>query len=93
MSDEEARDAVAAYTDRPGRDEESPRGPKRSALEILKAWMRRKRDVKVAVEREDSQPRAAPPGTPSTTAGSTPFIDPETRAGDRDRERVGGTCG
>ena len=48
MSDEEARDAVAAYSEA----QESIREPekaKRAALDTLKAWMRRKGDTKVVV--------------------------------------------
>ena len=48
MSDEEARDAVAAYSEA----QESIREPekaKRAALDTLKAWMRRKGDAKAAV--------------------------------------------
>ena len=48
VSDEEARDAVAAYSEA----QESIREPekaKRSALDTLKAWMRRKGDAKAAV--------------------------------------------
>ena len=48
VSDEEARDAVAAYSEA----QESIREPekaKRSALDTLKAWMRRKGDAKATV--------------------------------------------
>ena len=48
VTDEEARDAVAAYAEA----QESIREPekaKRAALDILKAWMRRQRDSKVTV--------------------------------------------
>ena len=49
VSDEEARDAVAAYAEA----QESIREPekaKRSALDTLKAWMRRKGDAKTTVD-------------------------------------------
>ena len=48
VSDEEARDAVAAYSEA----QESIREPekaKRAALDTLKVWMRRKGDAKAAV--------------------------------------------
>ena len=48
VSDDEARDAVAAYAEA----QESMRGPekaKRGALDTLKAWMRRQGDSKVTV--------------------------------------------
>ena len=48
MSDEEARDAVAAYAEA----QESIREPekaKRVALDTLKAWMRRQGDTKATV--------------------------------------------
>ena len=48
MTDEEARDAVAAYAEA----QESIREPekaKRTALDTLKAWMRRQGDTKATV--------------------------------------------
>ena len=48
VSDEEARDAVAAYAEAQDAMRE-PEKAKRSALDTLKAWMRRKADTKATV--------------------------------------------
>ena len=48
VTDEEARDAVAAYTEAQDAMRE-PEKAKRAALDTLKAWMRRKGDAKAAV--------------------------------------------
>ena len=48
VTDEEARDAVAAYSEA----QESIKGPekaKRAALDTLKAWMRRQGDTKATI--------------------------------------------
>ncbi len=79
MSDQEARDAVAAY----GEAQEAIREPekaKRGALDTLKAWMRRKGDAKATVD-----------GRTVSLVQSTRYsvnhrklnavLDPETRAG------------
>ncbi len=79
VTDEEARDAVAAYADA----QESIREPekaKRTALDTLKAWMRRQGDSKATVG-----------GRTVTLVSSTRYsvnhrklneaLDPETRAG------------
>ena len=79
VSDEEARDAVAAYAEA----QESIREPekaKRTALDTLKAWMRQKGDAKAAVD-----------GRTVSLVQSTRYsvnyrklnavLDPETRAG------------
>ena len=58
MTDEEAREAVAAYAEGPGRPSRSPTRPSATALDTLKAWMRRRGDTKATVERKDGQPRA-----------------------------------
>ena len=79
VSDQEARDAVAAYAEA----QESIREPekaKRTALDTLKAWMRRKGDAKATVD-----------GRTVSLVQSTRYsvnyrklnavLDPETRAG------------
>ena len=79
VSDQEARDAVAAY----GEAQETIREPekaKRGALDTLKAWMRRKGDAKATVD-----------GRTVSLVQSTRYsvnyrklnavLDPETRAG------------
>ncbi len=79
VSDEEARDSVAAYAEA----QESIREPekaKRNALDTLKAWMRRKGDAKATVD-----------GRTVSLVQSTRYsvnyrklnavLDPETRAG------------
>ena len=48
MSDEEARDAVAAYAEAQESIKE-PEKAKRTALDTLKAWMRRQGDSKATV--------------------------------------------
>ena len=48
MSDEEARDAVAAYAEAQESIKE-PEKAKRAALDTLKAWMRRQGDSKATV--------------------------------------------
>ena len=48
VTDQEARDAVAAYTEAQDAMRE-PERAKRAALDTLKAWMRRKGDTKAAV--------------------------------------------
>ena len=48
MSDEEARDAVAAYAEAHESIKE-PEKAKRTALSTLKAWMRRQGDTKATV--------------------------------------------
>ena len=92
MSDQEARDAVAAYAEAQESLKE-PEKVKRSALDTLKAWMRRQGDSKATVNGKHGQPSAAPRGTRSTTASSTSVLDPEVRADDRDGEQVRSTSG
>ncbi len=48
VSDEDARDAVAAYAEAQAAMKD-PEGAKRAALDTLKAWMRRRRDTKAVV--------------------------------------------
>ena len=48
VSDEDARDAVAAYADAQAAMKD-PEGAKRAALDTLKAWMRRRGDTKAVV--------------------------------------------
>ena len=57
MTDEEAREAVAAYAEAQESIKE-PEKAKRAALDTLKAWMRRQGDSKATVNGEDGQPRA-----------------------------------
>ena len=78
VSDEEAQNAVAAYSEAQETMREPEKG-KRAALDTLKAWMRRKGDAKVTVNgRTVSLVR--------TTRYSTNYrrlnelLDPETRA-------------
>ncbi len=79
VSDEEARDAVAAYTDAQDAIRE-PEKAKRNALDTLKAWMRRKGDAKQTVNGKTVN-------LVRTTRYSTNYkrlnelLDPETRAG------------
>ena len=87
MTDEEARDAVAAYTGAKESTEE-PEKAKRAALDTLKAWMRRRGDAKATIN-----------GRTVSLVTSKRYnvnyrklnamLDPETRAEDRDGERVG----
>ena len=79
VSDEEARDAVTAYAEAQDAIRE-PEKAKRTALDTLKAWMRRKGDAKVTVD-----------GRTVSLVQSTRYsvnyrklnavLDPETRAG------------
>ena len=79
VSDEEARDAVAAYAEAQDAIRE-PEKAKRAALDTLKAWMRRKDDAKATVN-----------GRTVSLVQSTRYsvnyrklneaLDPETRAG------------
>ena len=79
VSDQEARDAVAAYTDAQDAIRE-PEKAKRNALDTLKAWMRRKGDAKQTVNGKTVN-------LVRTTRYSTNYkrlnelLDPETRAG------------
>ena len=79
VSDEEARDAVAAYADAKAAIKE-PERAKREALDTLKAWMRRKDDAKAVVNGKTVS-------LVRTTRYSTNYrrlneaLDPETRAG------------
>ena len=79
VSDEEARDAVAAYSEA----QESIREPekaKRSALDTLKAWMRRKGDAKAAVgDRTVSLVQSTRYSVNYRKLNAV--LDPETRAG------------
>ena len=78
MTDEEARDAVAVYTEAQDALKE-PEKAKRGALDTLKAWMRRQGDTKATVG-----------GRTVTLVSSTRYsvnhrrlneaLDPETRA-------------
>ena len=79
VSDQEARDAVAAYAEAQESLKE-PEKVKRSALDTLKAWMRRQGDAKATVN-----------GRTVSLVRSTRYsvnyrklneaLDPETRAG------------
>ena len=79
VSDDEARDAVAAYADAKAAIKE-PERAKREALDTLKAWMRRKDDAKAVVNGKTVS-------LVRTTRYSTNYrklneaLDPETRAG------------
>ena len=79
VSDEEARDAVAAYAEA----QESIKGPekaKRSALDTLKAWMRRQGDAKATVNgRTVSLVRTTRYSVNHRKLNEA--LDPETRAG------------
>ena len=50
VSDQEARDAVAAYAEEAQESLKEPEKVKRSALDTLKAWMRRQGDSKATLE-------------------------------------------
>ena len=79
VSDQEARDAVAAYAEAQESVKE-PEKAKRAALDTLKAWMRRQDDTKTTVDGRTVS-------LVQTTRYSTNFrklnelLDPETRAG------------
>ena len=79
VSDEEARDAVAAYVEAQEAVRE-PEKAKRAALETLKGWMRRKGDTKASVNGKTVS-------LVQSTRYSTNYrklnelLDPETRAG------------
>ena len=79
VSDEEARDAVAAYAEAQESIKE-PEKAKREALDTLKAWMRRQDDAKATVNGKTVT-------LVRTTRYSTNYqrlneaLDPETRAG------------
>ena len=67
VSDQEARDAVAAYAEAQESLKE-PEKAKRSALDTLKAWMRRQGDSKATVEGPPRSAWSARLATPWTTA-------------------------
>ena len=79
VSDQEARDAVAAYSEAQDAIRE-PEKAKRAALDTLKAWLRRKGDAKATVNGKTVS-------LVRTTRFSTNYkrlnevLDPETRAG------------
>ena len=79
VSDEEARDAVAAYVEAQDAIRE-PEKAKRDALDTLKAWMRRQDDTKATVNgRKVSLVRT--PRYSVNYRKLNEFLDPETRAG------------
>ena len=79
VSDEEARDAVAAYADAKAAIKE-PERAKREALDTLKAWMRRKDDAKAVVNGKTvSLVRTTRYSTNHRKLNEA--LDPETRAG------------
>ena len=79
VSDEEARDAVAAYSEAQDAMRE-PEKAKRSALDILKVWMRRKGDTKATVgDRTVSLVRSTRYSVNYRRLNEA--LDPETRAG------------
>ena len=79
VSDEAARDAVAAYADAKASMKE-PEKAKREALDTLKAWMRRKDDAKAVVNGKTvSLVRSTRYSTNHRKLNEA--LDPETRAG------------
>ena len=91
VSDEEARDAVAAYSEA----QESIRQPekaKRAALDTLKAWMRRQGDAKATVgDRTVSLVQSTRYSVNYRKLNAV--LDPEVQGRHRDRERVGVRAG
>ena len=79
VSDQEARDAVAAYAEAQEAMRE-PEKAKRTALDTLKAWMRRKGDAKATVgDRTVSLVQSTRYSVNHRKLNEA--LDPETRAG------------
>ena len=81
VSDQEARDAVAAYAEAQESLKE-PEKVKRSALDTLKAWMRRQGDSKATLEGRHGQP-----GPLDSLLGQLPQAQRGARPGRSDRDR------
>ena len=79
MSDQEARDAVAAYSAAQDALKE-PEKAKRGALDTLKAWMRRKGDRKATVDGRTVSLVQSTRYSVKLPQSSTPSSTPETRA-------------